>query len=51
MRNLTASMASRVQLTEEVVSWVDRKVSMTSKKELGRARRRMLEGQNETLRY
>ena len=48
MKNLTASIASRVQLPEEVGSWVDRKVSMTSNRELGSASRRMLEGQNET---
>ena len=51
MRNLTASMASMVQLPKEVGNWVDRKVSTTSKRELGRASRRELEGQNETLRY
>ena len=51
MRKLTVSIASRVQLPEEVGSWVDRKVSTTSKRELGRASRRELEGQNETLRY
>ena len=51
MRNLTASMASMVQLPEEVGSWVDRKVSTTSNRELGSASRRMVEGQNETLSY